>query len=121
MFQSCKSCPSYRNGRGNKRCLTDCKEHGNLFAFKRSNTFYLSLPSEVVENIVQSIPTPFLELVSMLDEEQGTMLCQSIFLGMTHEEVMVYHQKKRDYSRPKVTRIIAAAVSNLRKLIKDVI
>jgi hypothetical protein len=90
-----------------------------MFQFERSHFSYLSLPSEVIENIVASIPVEFLELVYKLDEEEGTMLCQSIFLRMSHREVMEYHQKERTYSRQKIQRMIAAAVSNLRKLIKD--
>ena len=121
MFQSCKSCPSFNKGKGSKRCLTACDEYAKLFKYERSHFSYLSLPSEVVENIVASVPVAFLELVCKLDEEQGTMLCQSIFLRMSHKEVMGYHQKERKYSRSKVTRMIATGVSNLRKLIRDTI
>ncbi len=119
MFQSCKSCPSHRNGRGIERDCVGCGEYNKLPPFKRSN--YLSLPSEIIENLLESVPTPFLEYISMLDKEEATMLCQSLIVGMSHKEVIAYHKTERDYSQSKVQRIIARAVGNLRKLIRDAI
>lgn len=116
MFQSCKSCPSYNNGNGSKQCHT-CNEYGNQLPFERPHVPYLSLPSEVVENLVESVPKQFLEHVLLLDEEEGTMLCQSIFLGMSHKDVGEYH----GCSKAKVQRIVSRAIGNLRRLIKDAI